>query len=608
MKIKKTHYILTLFLLWSGTLWAQTRFTATVSQSTVGTGEPFEVTFSVNANIERFNPPDLSAFQVLGGPNQSSSMTSINGNMSTSMSLSYDLLAAKEGEYTIGPATITVNGKTYRSAPIKVRIIKGHATPQNNRASSSGAGSTAVPEGKTQNLAKSLFMRAIPDKTSVYQGEQVSVSYKLYTSVELVDNQLDKLPDFNGFWSQEIKNNNPNVQWSTEVYNGTTYHVAVLKQIILFPEHSGNLTLDPLGMTFLVRQVVPSNDPFDQIFGGGSYKDVKYKVKSTPVTIHVKSLPEAGKPAGYQGAVGNFALSAVVDRTALKANEALNYVLKISGSGNLKLLNTPVASFPPDFEKYDPKVTDHITESTGGVSGSREYTFLLIPRREGNYTLPPYTFTYFNPTTAQYVTLTSGAFAINVAKGAPGSEVKVYASGKQKEDRMLDKDMLDIQSTQNHFSRAVKAIFGSFWLYLAVVLALLSWFGFKYYKKWDAERNSDVVQVKRRNANKIAARHMAHAGKQLSGGDKKAFYEAVYKGIYGYLSDKLNIPVADLNHENIISRLREAALDESIIQNLAETLEMCEMARYAPVSGVKEAEVFEKAKNNISDIEAHLRV
>jgi len=524
-----------------------------------------------------------------------------------SMSLGYDLMATKEGEYTIGAATITVNGKTYKSNPVKIKVVKGRPVQQQNSRPSSSSQQQDIPQGNPQDLAKSLFMRAIPDKTSVYQGEQISVTYKLYTNVQLVDMQPDKLPEFNGFWSQEIKSNTPNVEWTTEVYKGISYHVGIIKQIILFPEHSGNLALDPLGATFSVRQAVPSNDPFEQLFGGGSYKDSKYKVKSPSVTIRVKPLPLAGKPAGFQGAVGDYSLGTMVDKDVVKANEALNYTIKISGSGNLKLLTNPIVDFPKEFEKYDPKVTDKIAETINGVSGSRDYTFLLIPRKEGSYTIAPYKFSYFNPASGQYKTLISGSFQVKVNKGDASAESKVFTSGNKKEDNMLDKDGIDIRSTQNHFVKALKAIFGSVWLYLLLILALLSWFGFKFYKKWDAERNSDPAAVKKRNANKLAAKYLVQAKTELTKGDKKAFYEAIYKGIYGYLSHKLNIDVSDLNHENITARLREASVEERIIKSLMGTLEMCEMARYAPVSSVSEHEVFEKAKDNIADIEGQLK-
>ncbi|WP_235207206.1 BatD family protein [Pedobacter sp. V48] len=603
------HYILSVLLLCTSALFANgiksgaqdVKVTATVSKSVVGTGEAFEISFSVNGNIESFTPPALNGFQVVGGPNQSSSYSSINGNTTASMSISYDLVGVKEGEYFIGPALVVVNGKQVKSNSVKIKVVKGKAVPQGNQRNAAPQGDK-VAEGNSTDISKRLFLRAVANKTNVYIGEQFSVSYKLYTNIDLVDNALDKLPDFNGFWSQEIKNNSQNVQWEIETYNGEKYHVATLKQIILFPERFGKLTLDPLAMTFVVRQAAPSNDPIEQFFGG-SYKDTKYKIKSTPITINVKPLPEAGKPEGFNGAVGNFSIGANLDKSSVKANEALNYTLKVTGSGNLKLLKAPELTLPADIEKYDPKVNDDIKETMGGVSGSREYSFLLIPRHEGNYTIEPLKFSYFNPVTGRYVSLTSGSFPIKVAKGDPGSNVTAYATGGQQDVKMLAKDIAYIKTGNPGLTKDGEGFYGSALYYVLLCTGPVLFLAAFGYRKWYRENNSDVVKVKGRNANKIAAKHLASAQKQLISGDKKVFYEDVYRGLYGYLSDKLNISAADLNKENIREQLKLRTVNESIIDQLKETLDLCEMARYAPISGISEQEVFDKAKTIINDIE-----
>ena len=603
------HYILSVLLLWTSTLFANgiklgaqdVKVTATVSKSVVGTGEAFEISFSVNGNIESFNPPSLNGFQVVGGPNQSSSYSSINGNTTASMSISYDLVGVKEGEYIIGPALVVVNGKQVKSNSVKIKVVKGKAVPQGNQRNAAPQGDK-VAEGNSTDISKRLFLRAVANKTNVYIGEQFSVSYKLYTNIDLVDNALDKLPDFNGFWSQEIKNNSQNVQWEIETYNGEKYHVATLKQIILFPERFGKLTLDPLAMTFVVRQAAPSNDPIEQFFGG-SYKDTKYKIKSTPITINVRPLPEAGKPEGFNGAVGNFSIGANLDKPSVKANEALDYTLKVTGSGNLKLLKAPELSLPADIEKYDPKVNDDIKETMGGVSGSREYSFLLIPRHEGNYTIEPLKFSYFNPVTGRYVSLTSGSFAVKVAKGDQGSNVTAYATGGQQDVKMLAKDIAYIKIGNPGLIKDGEGFYGSALYYVLLCTGPVLFLAAFGYRRWYRENNNDVVKVKGRNAKKIAAKHLENARKQLISGDKKIFYEDVYRGLYGYLSDKLNISAADLNKENIREQLKLRAVNESIIDQLTETLDLCEMARYAPISGISEQEVFDKAKTIINDIE-----
>ena len=607
--MKMKHYILSVLLLWTSTLFANgikpgaqdVKVTATVSKSVVGTGEAFEISFSVNGNIESFNPPALNGFQVVGGPNQSSSYSSINGNTTASMSISYDLVGVKEGEYIIGPALVVVNGKQVKSNSVKIKVVKGKAVPQGNQRNAVPQGDK-VAEGNSIDISKRLFLRAVANKTNVYIGEQFSVSYKLYTNIDLVDNALDKLPDFNGFWSQEIKNNSQNVQWEIETYNGEKYHVATLKQIILFPERFGKLTLDPLAMTFVVRQAAPSNDPIEQFFGG-SYKDTKYKIKSTPITINVKPLPEAGKPEGFNGAVGNFSIGANLDKSSVKANEALNYTLKITGSGNLKLLKAPELTLPADIEKYDPKVNDDIKETMTGVSGSREYSYLLIPRHEGNYTIEPLKFSYFNPATGRYVSLTSGSFPVKVAKGDPGSNVTAYATGGQQDVKTLAKDIAYIKTGNPGLTKDGEGFYGSALYYMLLCTGPVLFLAAFGYRKWYRENNRDVIKVKGRNANKIAAKHLASAQKQLISGDKKAFYENVYRGLYGYLSDKLNISAADLNKENIGEQLKLRTVNESIIDQLTDTLDLCEMARYAPISGISEQEVFDKAKTIINDIE-----
>lgn len=607
--MKMKHYIFLILLLCANTVFAaDIKVTASVSSAEVGTGEPFEVTFTISGNVERLNPPEFAGFQVISGPNQSSSFTSINGTTTSSMSVSYGLVALKPGEYTIGSAVVIAGGKQYRSNTVKIKVVKGRAVPQQNAQSGGGnQGNPAVnnaPVRKSGDISKNLFVRAVASKTNVYQGEQISVAYKLYTNVSLIDNTLDKLPEFNGFWSQEIKNNNQDVNWHTEIYKGVKYNVATLKEMILFPEHSGNLSLDPLAMTFTVRQVVPSNDIFDQFFGGGAYEDAKFKIKSPAVAIHVKPLPEHGKPASFNGAVGNFSVLALLDKTALKANEALNYSFKISGSGNLKLMNAPVLNLAPELEKYDPKLTDNITESVNGVSGSRTYNYLIIPRHEGNYTIEPMNFSYFNPATQRYVTLTASAFKVAVAKGDAVANVATYAPGSQQDIKMLNKDISYIKTGDPGLSKEEDAFYGSALFVLLLLTGPAAFVFALWYKRKMVADNKDLAKVKGRNAGKIAAKHLAAAKKTLeSGAADTVFYEEIYKGLYGYLSNKFNIDASDLNQENIAEQLRLRQHNETVISRLAETLALCDMARYAPVRNISKQEVFDKAKEVISDIE-----
>jgi BatD DUF11 like domain len=597
MKIK--YFILSFLLLSANLLFADgIKFTASASKTEVGTGEQFEITFSVNGNGDDFRPPNITDFQILSGPNVSTSMESFNGNTTVSTSYSYILMAVKVGEFIIGPATIVVNGRRLSTLPFKIKVVKGRPVPQNNAQQNNP--NNNIPPLNTSDLSKLLFIRAVVDKNNVYDGQQITVSYRLYTRVGIDDSQPDKLPDLNGFWSEDVKRPQQ-VQWSTETYKGQQYRVADIKQSILFPERDGNLTIDPLSMVFIVQRPVVSRDPMDRFFGG-SYQQVKYKAQSVPVTIHVKPLPEEGKPVGFAGAVGKFTIDAGIDKTEVKTNDAINYKVKITGSGNIKLFKPLMVEFPIDFEKYDPKVTDTVTEDINGVSGSRIYNYLLIPRHQGDYTIEPLKFSYFNPNTGKYITLESQPFHVKVNKGAAESNVTAF-SGEEKEDlKILGKDVRYIK-TEGDLSNADDMFFGSIGYWLLIVLGpVLCAIAFAYRNKVRKD-NSDVVKVKSKRAGKIAAKHLANAQQQLTAKNTKAFYEAIFKGLYGYLGDKLNIVYANLDRETIASTLRAKSVEEQLIKRLLDTLDLCEMARYAPVSHISEQEAFDKANGIINDIE-----
>ena len=588
-----------LLLLASGLFADNVRFTASVSKSQVATGEEFEVSFSVNSNADGFNPPSFNGFQVLGGPNVSSSMTSINGSMSASTTYSYYLMGVKEGNYTIGPASIVVNGRSYRTNVVRIKVVKGRPVPQVSTGSAPSAGDDDIAVSRPAKLANSLFLRAVVDKSKVYQGEQITLSYKLYTRVSIVASQLDKLPDLNGFWSEEIPNDNKNVEWKVETYKGQQYHVAVVKQSVLFPDHAGDLKIEPVEMTFVVRQQAPAKTLMDEFFG--TYEDVKYKVKSLPAIVHVRPLPLNGKPADFNGAVGKFNIQAAVDKKELKANESLTYSLKITGSGNLKLLKAPDISFPPDFEKYDPKITDAITTQPSGVSGTRTYSYLTIPRNEGDFTIPPLRFTYFDPVSGKYETASAPPFKIKVNKGTGNGNV-VY-SYDQRDLKLLNKDIGYIKTDDSNLDLEDEDFYGSTLFYILLAAGPLLLAAAFIYRKRMEEQNSDPVLVRNRKAAKLAATHLASAERQLASSNAKAFYEELSRGLYGYLSHKLDIPPARLNAEAIVAALQSRHLDEVFVRDLKETLDLCEMARFAPVSGISAKEVFEKSRNIIYEFE-----
>ncbi len=599
MKFK--YYILLLLFFCTSTLFAQDlKFTATASKTEVSRGERFEITFAVNGNISSFIPPPFAGFDVLSGPNQSSSMEMSNGTTTVNMAFSYIVSISKEGDYTIPPATVIVGNRKLNSNPLKIKV--------DNK---SVQAAPATSGGNDLNLGNALILRTVVDKDNVYQGQQLTLTYRLYTRVDIVQSQVTKMPDLTGFWNEEINpilgpgaKQPPQAHWTVEMYNGLKYNVADIKKVILFPERSGNITIEPFTMDLLLRVPVPARDIMDQMFGG-RVEDKKYTAKSTPVVVHVRPLPEAGKPPGYAGAVGNFSIQSSIDKTSLKTNEALNYKVKVTGSGNIKLLKELTTSFPIDFEKYDPKITDSVTEAITGVSGSKVYNYLLIPRHGGDYKIDPFKFSYFNPATGKYTSLETKPFEVKVAKGL--AETNVTSLADKQDVKVLDKDIRYIKTGDAILTKEEGSFFGSTAFYLLLLLGPVLCLGAYIYRSQNAKYNSDIVKVKNRRAAKIAAKRLADAQKQLVAKNTAAFYEAIFRGLYGYLGDKLNISYADLNKEDIASALAVRGIDTPIITRLEDTIDLCDMARYAPVTHISEQEVFEKAKGIINDIENEIK-
>jgi hypothetical protein len=592
--MKARYYILTLILFWAGQLFAQdAKFTATVSKTTVGTGEQFELTFSLSGDGGNFVAPDLGMFQLLSGPNVSNSMEFFNGKATSSSTISYILAPIREGATTIGAASVIVNGRKLSSNPIHLTIVKGK--PVSRRSQNPDA------DGNTKDLSKSLFLRAIIDKDNVYQGQQITVTYRIYTRVDILQSQVNKFPDLTGFWNEEIKPTQP-AQFRVENYKGITYNVADVKQIILFPEHAGNITIDPFEMTFLTRVQQSPRNFMDQFFGGNA-QEVNYKAKSLPVTVHVKPLPTTGKPDSFAGAVGSFNIEASIDKSRLKANESLNYKVKVTGAGNIKLLKNLNTVFPADFEKYDPKIQDTVNERVSGVSGSRIYNYLLIPRHHGDFTIDPIKFSYFNPHTGRYVSLTTPSFPIKVDKGLNETSVTALTDADKQDISIQNKDIRYIKTSGAELNKDGEQFYGSFTYYLLLLLGPVLCVAALIYRNQVRKNNSDLAMVKSRRAGKVAAKHLAIAQKELQAQNTSGFYEAVFKGMYGYLSDKLNINYADLDRATIAAALKAKSVNEGLVSQLLDTLDLCEMARYAPVTHISAQEVFDKAKGIINAIE-----
>ncbi len=579
--MRKITYILLLFVMVAETTFAQ-KFTATASKTKVAVGETFQLTFSLNANGTNFKMPALNEFDVYSGPNQSTSMSFVNGAMSQSITLSYIIAAKKEGKVTITPASVSVNGANVQSNSLVIEVVKGGTSTNPNPNSQNQQQNPSSPSN--DGIGDNLFVRTSVNKTKVFQGEQITVTHKVYTRYQLRGFQDIKFPDYTGFWSQDVPSNNQQIQVANENVDGVVYSVAELKKTFIFPQRSGKLQIEPMKVEVVVRKQSNKRprDIFDQFFGGG-YEDATYSVKSKPIIIDVTPLPEANKPANFAGAVGDFSFKAEVNKDNVKANDAINLTVTINGKGNIKLVDPLKINFPEDFETYDAKTKDNISTSASGVSGSKTFDYLAIPRHEGDYKIEPISFSYFDPEKKQYITLPSPEFKIHVDKGKDGEAGTNLFNPRSKEDvKVLGNDIRYIKTNNIQLVPRGNYFFGSAAFYLLLISPFLLFFLFIFIRRKHIEKNKDSVVAKSRKATKMAKKQLVLAEKHLNANNKEKFYVEIFKALHGYTGSKFNIPTANLNKDNITDSMKLRGVREATIQQLMSTLDNCEFAHYAP--------------------------
>lgn len=602
MKKIKKYFLLLIALLASGFVNAQ-KFTAAASKTKVAVGEVFQLDFSVNATGKNFVPPSLSDFTVYSGPNQSTSMQIINGNMSQSITLSYYLAAKKEGTYTIGPASIMAGSNTLQSNSITIEAVKAGTQTQSLGGQN--------PSG-TQANSDHLFARTSVSKSKVFAGEQIVITHKVYTRMNLKGFQDVKFPSYNGFWVQEITRNTQ-YEVAQENVDGILYSVVEIKKAFLFPQHSGKIEIEPMAVQCVVREKTgKKHDPFEQFFGQdpffgmSSYKDVLYTVKSNAVTVDVSSLPEAGKPADFPGAVGNFSMNATLDKDHVKANEGINLKISISGKGNLKLIDAPNMEFPDEFETYDPKINENISVNEGGVSGSKTFEYLLIPRHEGIYKIQPNGFSYFDTDKKTYVQLPAKEFTITVEKGVagPANNTPTMSNLPKEDVKMFGSDIRYIKTGEINLIKKGKYFFSSPLFIAGFSVPPLLFLAFLFLRREHIRRNSDIVMVKKRRASGIAKKYLTLAERSMQSNHKENFFSNVLAALYNYTEHKMNIPTSEHSKEKVVVVLKEKNIPEETISELVQLMDECEFARYAPgLQSGNLKEVYTRAANIINKIE-----
>jgi hypothetical protein len=604
--LKKIFYALVLLLFLCNGISAQT-FTASVNNTTVGVNEPFEISFQFSGDdinsIKNFHAPDFKNFNVISGPNQSTSMQIINGAVSASITFSFYITAVSLGQHTIGSASIEYKGKTYNSEPINMSIVKSSA-PQAQQHSTT---SQAVD---TKNLADNVFIRAFADRQKVYKGEQVTVTYKLYTRLDISSPQISKLPQYQGFWAEEIDTPN-RIFFSTEVVDGKQYRVATLKKAALFPTQTGQLSVTPFELTIPVMIPKPRRrgDIFDEFFNDPFFnrsQTVEYKAKSNTLKIDVVPLPTSNEPGSFKGAVGDFSFKAAIDKNTVKVNEPLTLRLTVSGTGNISLLDLPEINLPAGFEKYEPKTSDQVNRGAR-ISGQKVVEYLIVPRTEGKKEIPPVEFSYFNPANNRYTTIKSQPFVINVEKGEAAYGQSI--AGFNKEDvRLLGEDIRFIKTTNDDLVRKGDFIFEKFWFWTITFFPVLAFIGLVAWRKREDKFSGNIQLMKFQRAEKIARNRLKNAKKSLEAKNQESFYSDISQALFGYLEDKLRMPKADFSLEKAIDNLKSSNISDDLLNNVKNAVETSEFSRFAPQSDGQSSmnEMYDRAAKIIVELEKNL--
>lgn len=551
----------------------------------VVSGDQFRLTFTVNTQkVKDFLAPSIKGFDVLMGPtrSQQSSTQIINGKVSSSSSITYTyiLMAGKEGTYTIPAASIEVDGEKVFSNALTIKVLPPDQTAGNSQANQRGGGSSSS-RGQiagSRITDKDLFITATASKTTVYEQEAILLTYKVYTSVNLRQ-LMEDMPDMKGFQMQEIQLPQQK-QYSMEHYNGRNYNTIIWRQYVLFPQQTGKLEIPAVTFDGVVAQQTISDDPFDAFFNGGGYIEVKKKIVAPKVVINVKPLPV--KPANFSGGVGEFTMTSSINAKEVKTNDAVTIKLTIKGAGNMKLITSPEVKFPEDFEVYDPKVTNNFDVSRAGLSGTQTIEYLAIPRHAGNFTIPPVEFVYFDLKSQSYKTLKTEAYDLKVEKGK-GNADQVIADFTNKENvKVLGQDVRFIKLGDTTLTPKGEVFFGTMGYWLGYLIPFIVFVALVVFFRKQAAENANVAKVKTKKANKVATKRMKLAGKLLAENKKNEFYDEVLKALWGYISDKLSIPVSQLSKDNIEAELTKHGVAEDVTKTFINALNECEFARYAP--------------------------
>lgn len=563
-----------------------------VSKNPVAVGEEFRIDFTINADGSNFKGPNFEGLRKLSGPNQStsSSMQIINGKVSRSKTttFSYYVSALNEGSLTISQASINCKGQTLRSEPGVIEVVKADSKTKSD----------------SYNINENVYLKASVNKRKIFQGEQIVVSYKLYSKINLADISVSTIPELNGFWKEEIETKSTAI---LEVIDGVRHNVWEINRFILTPQKSGQLNIDPMSLNITVQIKKKRNrrDPFGDPFGMfGSYQNIEEEIQSKNIRINVKDLPD-GAPENFNGAVGQFNLMSSVDKKSIEANEAVNYKLTLSGNGNIHLIDKINVNFPSNFENYDPQKKDKTFTAKNGVAGKVEFEHLLIPRHKGEYIIDGVDFSFFNPKSKTYESIKTKTITINVLKGE--SSENSYVSSEELKNTS-SKGFSTIKTT-TELSIIENKPFNKWLFTLLISIPLTLILVYLLIRLIKHRNNSNPVLRKYKKSLSFAQKRLKKANKHLENNEKELFFEEIEKSLLNYFSNKFNVDVADLSKDTINEFFTLNGITEKAKMNFTSILEKCEFCRFAPSTLESEDmnNVYEKATAVIIEVERNLK-
>ena len=557
--------------------------------SVVAVGEQFKLEYTLNKEGDNLKVPTLEGFDLLMGPSvgQSFYSSNINGKMTQNVTFSYTYIleGTKKGTFQIPGATVIIDGKEYTSNALKIEVVEGSRNSNGNQAATNRP---VQPDANATVNDNNLFVKVEVSRRSLYMGESLMATIKVYTKVDLVNLGRTKFPDFNGFLAEEVPTPQ-RIELVREAVDGQIYNVGTIRKVLLYPQHTGEITIEPFELECIVRQRLANGGRsfFDEFFG--NYKDVRAMRRSKPVTIQVKELPQLGKPAGFGGTVGNVTMATSLSADTVNANDAITYKVTFRGTGNLKLLKAPTINFPLDFEVYDPKESRDLNITENGTTGSVSFEYLIIPRYSGDYKIPAIRFSYFDSQSNTYKTIAGAEYNIHVRKGADKGQVETSAGNQvksfKKEDvRKVGEDIRYLKTEGLNLKAAGVRFFGTTLYWLALLIPFVLFVVGAVLNRRRIKANADIVRVKNKAANKMARKRLKVAASAMKNHNAEQFYDEVLKALWGYMSYKLNIDRAELNRDNISEILQSKGVEEDRIKEFIAVLDTCEYARYAPGS------------------------